>query len=340
MDKISKLKELLAQGNKKIGIVSHRNPDGDAIGSSLALYHFLKAEHQVSLLLPSDFPAFLNWMPGSDQFSIYDNEVEKTCKIIDELDILFVLDFNAFDRIDKLGEYIQSNRPSHVVMIDHHIDPQDIADISFSETTSSSTCELLYSILESIDDKKISISCAECIYLGMITDTGGFKYNTTSNTFRVAASLNDRGVDNFRIQDLVFNNSSEKQIRILGLSLNNRMEILPEYHTGIISLNKEDFIKYDIQRGDTEGVVNYILRINGIKLAIFLREQPSGVVKLSFRSRGEFSVHELAREHFKGGGHKNAAGGFSYFPLSRVRKKIRALLPEYQKELENAKIYE
>lgn len=339
MSQILELKKILQDKRHNIGIVSHRNPDGDAVGSSLALFHFLKAEHSVSLILPSDFPEFLNWMPGIDSFCIYDHEVERTHEIVDQLDILFILDFNSFDRIDKLGDYIAAHRPDKIVMVDHHIEPDSIADIIFSEVSRSSTCELLYEVLCGLDEKRISLSCAECLYLGIITDTGGFKYNTTSLTFDTVSALNKRGVDNFRIQDLVFNYALEKQLRVLGLSLLERMDIYPEYYAGIITLTKEDYKRFDIQRGDTEGIVNQILRIRGIKFAVFIREQPSGVVKLSFRSRGAFSVHEFAKKYFKGGGHRNAAGGFSYFPLSSVKKKIVELLPEYQQELEKAEIY-
>lgn len=331
--------EALLENQHNIVVLSHRNPDGDAIGSSLAVFQLLKEDHNVTVIVPSEYPSFFDWMTGLEHLLVYDLNQEACKEKIAEASLFIFLDFNALDRIDPMGPMVEKNTSANRVMIDHHLHPKPIADPMFSEIASSSTCELVYKVffaLGSSFDKNI----AEALYLGILTDTGGLTYGTRPETFETVAALNRLGVDNFRMQDLIFNQMSEKQLRILGMSLYKRMEILPDYHTGIIALTKGDYEKFDIQRGDTEGIVNYLLRINNLKFAVFAREQPTGITKISFRSRGSFAVNELAAKHFNGGGHKNASGGYSYFPLKSVVKKIKSILPEYKDSLLNAKIYE
>ena len=332
MENLHEIKSLLAIP-KDIVITTHRNPDGDAIGSSLAVYHYLKnMGHNVKIISPSEYPDFLEWMPAVHDIMIFDVEPEESQRIIEYAQIIFYLDFNALDRIDKVGELTDAQRCTKI-MIDHHLYPDPMADYLISDTTASSTCELVYDFIERLGDKqKIDKTIAECIFTGILTDTGSFKYSTSPKVFRLAAELVELGVDDHLLQDLIFNSLQEKYLRLLGYCLNRRMEILEEYHTGIITLSKEDYELFDIQRGDTEGIVNYLLQLKQIKVAAFITEQPT-IVKLSLRSKGDFSVQEIAKKHFKGGGHKNAAGGYSFQNLKITVRKFKEILPDYKEQL-------
>lgn len=332
MENVHELKSLLAVP-KDVLITTHRNPDGDAIGSSLALYHYLnKLGHTVRMITPSEYPDFLTWMPASEHIIVYDIDPELSKEVVERSDIIFCLDFNSLDRIDKLGELVGA-RKAVKVMIDHHLYPEPFADHVFSDTTASSTCEMVYDFIEKLGDRqRLDQLIGECLFTGIVTDTGSFKYATSPKLFRIVAELLELGVDDYLLQDLIFNSLKEKHLRLLGYCLYHRMEILEEYNTGIITLTKEDYANFDIQRGDTEGIVNYLLKIRNVRLAAFITEQPT-IVKLSLRSKGDFSVQEIARKHFKGGGHKNAAGGASFRSLRATVNRFKAILPEYQKQL-------
>lgn len=314
-----------------VTIVSHRNPDGDAIGSAMALYHMLNTfGHTVRVVMPSEYPSVFEWMKDVDKVVIYDLEVERANECIESADIVFALDFNSLDRIDKMGVLIHE-LDKRVIMIDHHIDPEPMADIMMSDTNASSTVELVYKFIEQAGwMDRFNMDMAECIYTGLITDTGSFRHATNPDVYRIASDLKKRGLDDFSIQERVFDNMSEKQLRLLGHCLVNRMEVIPEHKTGIIALNKQDYLNFNIQRGDTEGVVNYLLKIPGIKVAAFITEQPK-LVKLSLRSKGQISVQQIASENFNGGGHFNASGGYSYKPLNVVVKTFKKILPKYIK---------
>ena len=328
MENISTLKELLATP-KDIAITAHRNPDGDAIGSALAMYHFLKKlHHNPFIIFPSEYPEVFSWMEDSEHILIYDVDQEKSLQKFQQAQMVFCLDFNALDRIDKLGEALNDMRIP-VVMIDHHIDPEPFADYVLSDNTASSTAELVYDFIYLLGkESTLDTTIGDCIYTGIVTDTGSFKFSTSPKLFQIVAKLLELGVDDYTLQDRIYNCLPEKQLRILGHCLANRMEILAEYKTGIITLTKRDYERFSIQRGDTEGVVNYILKLKNINIAAFITEQPT-IVKLSLRSKGDFSVQEIAAKHFKGGGHKNAAGGSSYQSLRGTVNRFKELLPEY-----------
>lgn len=319
-----------------IVIFSHRNPDGDAVGSSLGLFHFLRKHgHRVHIVLPSDFPDFLAWLPGSGDIVIYDDEVEVARELIDQATLFFILDFNSLDRIDKVAETLHDdNRPR--IMIDHHLFPEPVADYMFSDTEASSTCEMIVDFLDMLGHaNEIDKEIAECLYTGIITDTGGFKYATSPKLFRIVARLLETGADDYKVQDQIWNSMTEKQLRLLGHCLANRLEIYPEYHTGMIYLTKEDYAHFDIRRGDTEGVVNYLLRMPSIMLAAFIHEQPT-IVKISMRSKGDVDVQEICKLHFRGGGHKNASGGASFSPLSTTIKRFNQILPAFSDQINQA----
>ncbi len=333
MKNLHELKRLLS-APKDIAIISHRNPDGDAIGSSLALYHYLCGHgHAVHVILPSEYPDAFLWMPDIARIVIYDNDPEHVKEICERAEIIFCLDFNSLDRIDKVGEIIQPLR-SKKILIDHHLHPESFTDYILSDTSASSTSELVFEFIDRMGHKaSMSLHAAECIYTGIVTDTGSFKYSTSARLFRIVAELLEMGVDDYRLQDLIFNSLEEKQLRLLGYCLYNRLEVLPEYRTAIITLSKEDYETFDIVRGETEGIVNYMLKLRNVVMGVFITEQPT-IVKISLRSKGDFSVQEIARQYFKGGGHRNAAGGFAFQSLKATVRRFKEVLPQYKEALQ------
>ncbi len=311
-------------------IFSHRNPDGDAIGSALAMRHYLEQYgHKVHVMFPSDYPEEFETLPGAGECLIWDISTEECKQVLAKKDLVILLDFNAWNRIDKMGEYAK-HLPAKVMMIDHHLYPENIADFMFSDPDASSTCEMIYRFIMGMGDGiKISPKVGECIFTGLITDTGSFRHATNPEVYRIAANLVERGVSDTAVQDRIFNSQKEKNLRLLGHCLSNRMEIIPEYKTGIIWLTKRDYDDFQIQRGDTEGIVNYLLTLRDVRLAIFIHNQPT-VVKLSLRSKGDLDVQEICRTHFGGGGHKNASGAHSYDSLKSTLEKIKSILPLYK----------
>lgn len=288
---------------QNVAIFSHRNPDGDAIGSSLAMRHYLELfGHNVHVLFPSEYPEEFEALPGAGEILIWDLQPEECKQVINKKNLLIFLDFNALDRIDKLGDYVR-DLPVQRIMIDHHLYPDSIADFVFSEPLASSTCELVYEFIVGLGDRdKINPNTVgKCIYTGLVTDTGSFRHATNSNVFRIAADLVERGMDDTGVQDMIFNSNREKNLRLLGHCLSNRMEFYPEFKTAMIWLSRKDYEQFDIQRGDTEGVVNYLLSVKDIRIAAFIHNQPT-VVKLSLRSKGNIDVQEICKKHFKGGG--------------------------------------
>lgn len=334
MENLTELKSLLAIP-KDIVITTHRNPDGDAIGSTLGLYHYLtKLGHSVHMISPSEYPDFLAWMPEVQRIIIYDSDQEISKEHIDHAELIFCLDFNSLDRIDKVGEIIAPLRTPKVV-IDHHLYPELFADFLISDPSASSTCEMIFDFIRNLgDEDKIDVALGECLLTGILTDTGSFKYSTSAKLFNTVAKLLEIGVDDYKLQDLIFNSMHQKHLKLLGHCLHNRMEILEEYKTGIITLTKDDYANFDIQRGDTEGIVNFLLKLKSVKMAAFITEQPT-IVKISLRSKGDFSVQEIARKHFRGGGHKNASGGASFQNLKATVKRFKSILPEYKEKLNN-----
>ncbi len=328
MEDLDKLKAFLAMP-REIVIVSHRNPDGDAIGSSLGLSLYLqKKRHNTKIIFPSEFPHVFNYLPESDYILIHDND-PNTCDVyLNKAEAIFCLDFNSLDRIDKLGAKIDGKSVTKV-MIDHHIDPEPFPDYMLSETSASSTSELVYDFIKMCgDEKSIDPIIGECLYTGIITDTGSFRFSTSAKLFRIVANLKEVGVDDKKLQDYIFNSMPIKNMKLLGHCLNNRMELIEEYGVGIIVLNKYDYQNFDIQRGDTEGIVNYLLMMKKIRLAAFITQQPN-IIKFSLRSKGDISVQEIARNHFKGGGHKNASGGSFHGSLKSAIERFKSVIPDY-----------
>ena len=318
---------------KNILITSHRDPDGDAIGSSLGLQLWLiQYGHRVRVAFPSEFPDIFLWMENSSDILIYDDDPEEVDQFLENTDIVFCVDYNSLDRIDNLGKSI-AKRSNYKIMIDHHLYPDSFADQSLSKVSASSTCELVFEFIQNLQGlDKMNTDIARCLLTGIITDTGSFQHNVSANTFTVASALMSFGIDIREINHYIFNLLPEKNLRLLGHCLSSRMEIIPQYKTGIIFLNKMDYQVFDIVRGDTEGIVNYLLKMRDVHFAVFIRQQPK-IIKFSFRSKGDLNVEKIARDHFNGGGHKNAAGGYLYTSLSKALEKVKSILPEYRDEL-------
>ncbi len=328
MTDIDQVKSLLATP-KQIAIIAHRNPDGDALGSSLGLQIFLeKLGHVAKVVMPSEAPSTFKYLPRIDEMTVFDLKYDDARAVIDQAEIIFALDFNGLDRVDKLGENISFSKAKKI-LIDHHLDPEPFDDYRFVDTGASSTAELVYLFIEELGEiRKMDVEIGTCLFTGLITDTGSFKYATRPQTYNVAAQLKEIGVDDYGLQDRIFNSLKEKHLRLLGHCLAHRMTIIDEYRTAYIYLTKQDYADFKISRGDTEGIVNHMLMLSNVDMAAFITEQPS-IVKISLRSKGDISVQEIAMKHFKGGGHKNASGGAMYSKLEHVVKKFEDIVPKY-----------
>ncbi|QOG01858.1 bifunctional oligoribonuclease/PAP phosphatase NrnA [Flavobacterium sp. MDT1-60] len=320
--------ELLLATPKKIAIIPHRGPDGDAMGSTLGLYHFLlKNNHHPTVIAPNDFPDFLAWLPGSETVKIFEKDTENCTKILEEAELIFTLDFNAFHRTGEM-EHTLAKLTAPFIMIDHHQKPDDYAAYTYSDTSFGSTCEMVYNFISFLNKKEdLDKTIATCIYTGILTDSGSFRFpGTTGNTHRIIAELIDLGVENTQIPVLLFDNSSYSRLQLLGRALQN-MKVLEEHKTSYTSLTQDELDSFDYVKGDTEGIVNYGLSIKGIVFtAIFIENKDEKIIKISFRSQGGFDVNQFARDHFNGGGHSNAAGGRSDVSMEETLKKFEDLV--------------
>ncbi len=331
---VSALQELLKEP-KEVMITTHHKPDADALGSSLGLAGYLKKKgHRVTVVTPSDYPAFLNWMNGNDDVIVYSPKNDELVqRIISESQVIFCLDFSVLSRINEMGEYIR-NAKGTKVLVDHHLQPEDFAEIAFSNTNAAATAEIVYDLIKGLGDGDlIDTNIGECLYAGIMTDTGSFRHPSTSpNVHLIIADLLNVGVKTSNIHRLIYDSSSELRLRFLGYVLKEKLVVLNEYNTAYIPITSEELKAYDSKTGDTEGLVNYALSIEGIVFAALIIDR-SQAVKMSFRSVGDFSSNEFARDHFNGGGHKNAAGGMSMDSLEATIAKFESLLPQYKEKL-------
>ena len=320
--------QLLLSTPKKIAIIPHRGPDGDAMGSTLGLYHFLlKNNHQPVVVSPNEFPDFLAWMPGSETVKIYEKDKENCTKILEDAEVIFTLDFNALHRTGEM-EHVLEKLTAPFIMIDHHQKPDDYAAFTYSDTSFGSTCEMLYNFILFLGKKAdIDKTIGTCIYTGILTDSGSFRFpKTTGNTHRIVAELIDLGVENTEIPTLLFDNSSYGRLQLLGRALQN-MKVITEHKTAYTTLTQDELNTFDYIKGDTEGIVNYGLSIKGILFtAIFIENKEEKIIKISFRSQGDFDVNQFARDHFHGGGHRNAAGGKSEVSMEETINKFEDLV--------------
>ena len=329
--KIKELKKLLSK-EKKIIITTHTNPDGDAIGSSLGLYHFLKkTNHNVNVVTPNRHPEFLNWVPGCDDIIIYEENKELGKKLIDNCDLLFTLDFNNLNRSGLVGENINLKK-HEIIMIDHHQSPSDYSNITFSYPKISSTCELIFKLITRLTDiDLIDKDISTCIYLGMMTDTGSFQYNSVnSETHSILSVLMDKGIDHSKVYNNIYNSNNLSKLRILGSALNNLNQI-KESKTTYMTLTKTQLVDKNYKKGDTEGLVNYGLSLKNIDFtAIFIEDiDEVNNIKISFRSKNLFPCDKFAKKFFNGGGHKNAAGGKYLGSIDNAVTKFKSSLKDF-----------
>jgi phosphoesterase RecJ-like protein len=331
---LASLTDLLTKP-QKIVITTHHKPDGDAMGSSLGLYNYLIQQgHHARVIAPTDYPDFLSWLPGNENVIIYTEHREEAAALIAEAKLIFCLDFNALSRINDMGELVGESN-AYKIMIDHHLEPADFDDYRHWDINACATAQLVYDfIVNELHHKElVNKDVATCLYTGIMTDSASFRLpNTTSTVHRIVADLIDAGAVNWRIHELVYNSASESRLRFLGHCLANCLEVLPEFNTAIIAVSKQDLERFDVETGDTEGVVNYALSMASIRLAAFIVER-SDRVKLSLRSKGEFPANEICKKYFNGGGHRNAAGGHSEDSLEQVIQQFKQILPEYKKLL-------
>ena len=332
------VKELLSVP-KNIVLVPHRNADGDAIGSSLAMYHYLvDKEHSVKVVSPNDYPDFLKFLPASKSVLKFDKQNSQSKKAIHKADIIFLLDFNELGRVGSDMQNTLKDYKGIFIMIDHHQQPSGVAQYLFSDTSICATAQMVYHFIENMDDTdRITPEMATCMYTGILTDTGSFRFpSTTPITHKIAADLIEKGAKNADIYNSIYDTNSYGRLQLLGQALKN-LKILPEYKTAFITLTDEEKKANNFQKGDSEGVVNYALSIKGIVFGvIFIEDIEQKIIKISFRSKGSFSVNQFSRNHFDGGGHDNAAGGRSEVSMEETINNFVDLLPSYVDALNNS----
>lgn len=329
IDKVAKYFEKA----ENLVIVTHVSPDGDALGSSLGLAHFLETqEKNVHVIVPNAFPDFLRWMPGAKDIIRYDKYAEFADKLIAEADVICCLDFNALSRIDAVAKPVSESQ-GRKVMIDHHLNPEPFCRVTISHPEISSTSELVFRLICRMGYfEDITREGAECIYTGMMTDTGGFTYNSNSREiYFIISELLSKGIDKDDIYRKVFNTYSEGRLRLMGYVLYEKMEVFPQFRSALICLRKDEQKKFQYVKGDTEGFVNIPLQMKGICFSVFLREDTEkDMIKVSLRSVGDFPCNKVASEFFNGGGHLNASGGEFYGPMEEAVELFKQALVKYE----------
>ena len=334
-EQISRLSELISAANEVV-ILSHTNPDGDAIGSVVAMKRFLALEGKRStIIIPNKHPEYLTFLDPDGEILVYKENRSRAESIIKGCDLILALDFNQLSRIDELEQIVRESL-SYKVLVDHHPSPEmGPFDIVFSETEISSNCELLYWLFIALRDGDMPLEVAEPLYVGMMTDTNNFANSVLASTFRMASNLIDAGVDKERLQHLVFGGFSESRMRLMGYLLSERMTVLPDVEAGFIMLSKEDQERFSFAEGDSEGFVNIPLSIKGVNISALFTES-EGVVRVSLRSSNDFSVNKMARRFFNGGGHERASGGKLFIPFDRVAdyfvESLNICVKEYRNE--------
>jgi phosphoesterase RecJ-like protein len=334
MKEIENFKHLF-NTKKNVLITVHHNPDADALGSALGLASILKKQHhKVDVIAPNEYPEFLKWMIGNEDVIVFENNKFVSASLVDEADVIFCLDFSDLARIGELGELV-GNSDAYKVMIDHHLEPKKFADFEFWSIEAGATAELIYDLSEQIGwTNYIGPDEADCLYAGIMTDTGGFKHpNTTRHIHEVVAKLIDHGANTSRIAKLIYDTNTESRLRLMGFVLSQRLVVLNDYDVAYIYLTLEDQKKFNVQKGDTEGLVNYALSIANITMAAMFTEGKDAI-RISFRSIGSYSVNEFARQHFNGGGHNNAAGGRTELSLEETIEIFKSIVINNKKELQ------
>jgi bifunctional oligoribonuclease and PAP phosphatase NrnA len=339
MKNLQEFKQLMAQP-KNVVIVTHFKPDADALGSSLGLAGFLKLKgHRVKVITPSDYPDFLNWMPGqSEILAVEKKSKEKLTAakdLIQKADVIFCLDFSTLSRIEALAEPVKIAQGVKV-MIDHHMEPENFASITKWSVDSASTAGLIFELIEELGEKHlITTDIAKCLYAGLMTDTGGFRHNNTrQQEFFIASELVKAGANAHEVAKNVYDTNSIERLRLTGYVLSEKLQLIPDLRTAYMTLNTHELNQFGSQTGDTEGLVNYGLSIKNVIFSTLIYDR-GDEIKLSLRSLGNFNVNQIARKHFDGGGHFNASGGTTKLSLEKTVEKFLSILPEYKNELLN-----
>ena len=324
IENVDSFKKIITDNDSFI-ITTHRGPDGDAMGSSMAMYNLLvNLKKDVNVIIPNSFPNFLSWLPNIKNVINHEENNSDISNLFSKVDVIIMLDFNDLSRIENIESYV-TNSNAKKILIDHHQDPDlSICDLSFCDTTYSSTCELLYMILNQAKFN-LTKNIADCLYTGILTDTGSFKFScTTKNTHISVGDLISKGVNATEINNLIYNNYSHDRIKLLGHCLINKLKIYNN-SSAIISLSEDELKKFNFKKGDTEGIINYALSIKEVIFAVFIVEKDN-IVKLSFRSLGNINVQEISKRYFGGGGHFNAAGAKSDLSLDKTIIKVENII--------------
>ncbi|MBC6401863.1 MAG: bifunctional oligoribonuclease/PAP phosphatase NrnA [Ekhidna sp.] len=322
------LKDFLVT-SRKIAIITHANPDADALGSALGLFHFLKeAGHEVYPIVPNSYPKFLDWMPGNQEVIAFEDETAYASNLLANSDLLFCLDFSGFNRVKEMSD-AAAGAPAKIALVDHHLNPEIKPDFNFWNDKATATAELVFDLILELSGRgAVSKEIAECLYAGIMTDTGSFKHpNTSSKVHRIVADLIDLGANVNKVSRLIYDTNSLNKLKFLGYSLAEKLQVCEKYQLAYFVITKRDFKKFDLEQGDTEGLVNYALSIKGIVIAAIIIER-AGEIKLSFRSVGDYAVNTFAEKYFQGGGHKNAAGGNSGQSLKETEKVFIELIKQ------------
>lgn len=328
---MQELKNLLSVKHNVV-ITTHVNPDGDAIGSSVALLNFLiKMGHDVSVIVPNDYPDFLKWMKNDDLIINYSNSKNESQEKIKNASLIFCLDFNNLNRINELGDYISESKAKKV-LIDHHLDPSDFYDFKIHDVKASATAELVYNFLIELDSNAVDKDISEALYTGILTDTGSFKFSMSPKVHKIVSDLMIRGVDIGFINNKIYDSNSLDKLKLIGYALSEKLEVISNGNAAYIVLSRKDLKDHNFKKGDTEGLVNYALSISNVNMAVLIIETKERI-KFSFRSIGQFSVNEFAKKYFNGGGHKNAAGGSLEDKLSVALEKFLKDMSKYSKDL-------
>ena len=330
MKEASEIKELI-NSSERIVITSHRSPDGDSIGSSLAMYRYLKAKgRNVTICHPDPAPEFLQWISEGSGLLNFEDEPEVVTETMRTADLIFCLDYNGSSRMGHGMGDLLDECTGKKVMIDHHPNPDDFVDIAVSVTEVCSTCQIVYEFIAACGDEDIiDANIGEAIYLGIMTDTGSFRYSSVdARTHEIISSLINKGVKHTLIHENTFDGMRIDRLKLRGYATSEKLEVINHYHVAFIALSAEELERFNYRKGDTDGLVNIALAVKGVKVAVFFSEK-DGQIKISFRSKGDIAVNELAANEFNGGGHRNAAGGASQDSLEDTIKHFKAVIPKY-----------
>lgn len=321
-----------------IVITSHRSPDGDSVGSSAAFYHLLRNMGKFPVVChPDPAPSFLSWVKDGLQWLDHEAEPESVKSKMDQADLIFCLDYNGADRLGHGMADLLTSAKAKKVMIDHHPHPEDFVDIAVSRTSECSTCQIVFQLIEEAGKLSfISKEVAEALYLGIVTDTGSFRFSSVNTkTHEIASFLLSKGIQHSLIHERTFDNVRLERLQLQSFAISNKLEVIHHYHIALVSLSEQELKRYNYKKGDTDGIVNIALSISGVKVAVFFSEK-DGQIKISFRSKGDISVNEIARKEFNGGGHINASGGSSQETLVDTISRFKSLIPKYFKGLNEA----